>query len=140
MAALSVVFKILLRLRYTALYCNTVLQDKETATSLEFAYATMLDVSCIISSGSHDQCLVSHALSDVHHMMQVRCDQIKGEYCVYIPYRLMNCMAYNSGRGKLCESDIICQYLPSKILVKFFDVDIYKNYVVTYFHGSVEVQ
>jgi len=47
-------------------------------TSLEFAYAAMLDVSCIISGGSHDQCLVSHALSDVHHMIQVRCDQVKG--------------------------------------------------------------
>ena len=53
-----------------------IVQDKET-TSLEFAYATMLDVSCITSGGSHDHCLVSHALSDVHHMIQVRCDQIK---------------------------------------------------------------
>ena len=48
-----------------------------TATSLEFAYATMSDVSCIISVGSHDHSLASYALSDVHHMIQVRCDQMK---------------------------------------------------------------
>ena len=94
--ATSMVNLNLLRLRNTAMHCNIVLQDKDTATSLEFAYAAMLDVSCIISGGSHDQCLVSHALSDLHHMMQVRCDQIKGDYCVYIHtvvYRLMNCIA-----------------------------------------------
>ena len=45
----------------------------------------MLDVSCIISGGSHDHCLVSHALSDVHHMIQARCDQMKmkGTVSVY---------------------------------------------------------
>ena len=56
---------------------NDVVQDKCTTTSLEFAYATMSDVSCIISGGSHENSLVSHALSDVHHMIQFRCDQMK---------------------------------------------------------------
>ena len=61
-------------------------QHKDTATSLEFAYAVMLDVLCIISneshdltSGSHECCLVSHALSDLHHMIQRSCTKVKGE-------------------------------------------------------------
>ena len=56
---------------------NFIVQDKNGTTSLEFAYATMSDVSCIIRGGSHDCSLASHALSDVHHMIQVRCDQMK---------------------------------------------------------------
>jgi len=56
------------------------LQHKDTATSLEFANAVMLDVSCIITNGSHDQCLVSHALSDLHNMIQSSSTNAKGEY------------------------------------------------------------
>ncbi|XP_065895400.1 zinc finger HIT domain-containing protein 2-like [Dysidea avara] len=71
--------------------CNSAIKDsitnsqqhKDTATSLEFAYAVMLDVSCIITNGSHDligrsQCLVSHVLSDLHHMIQSSCTKAKG--------------------------------------------------------------
>ena len=81
-------------------YCPfIILQHKDTATSLEFAYAVMLDVSCIITNGSHyliggshyliggshyliggSQCLVSHVLSDLHHMIQSSCTKDKSEY------------------------------------------------------------
>ncbi|XP_065920982.1 uncharacterized protein [Dysidea avara] len=77
--------------------CNSAIKDaitncqqhKDTATSLEFAYAVMLDVSCIITNGSHyliggshyliggSQCLVSHVLSDLHHMIQSSCTKDK---------------------------------------------------------------